>query len=896
MARDPAGELRASAERLRHVATVDRARETRDFWSLARQIRAAGPPLLLPHRSAPDALRVGYTIDGASARQEMPASLAQSHAERGDSVWLFMLGDDGTAGATDGATSINLTGIPDAHAARVVARADLDVLVDVGGAALSALPLLLALHPARAVVEPFFSPMSERLGRDVALGSGINADSAALARVARSAAVAPPALPVGVSEPMLQRQLEQAIVSHRSGALAAARQDYGTVLSRYPDHPIALYLMGQLLHQQGLTVEAIAHLEHASEVAPEFRDAHYTLGQRLAERQRWREAAVAYRRAVELTPLFAPGWAGLGLTLLRDPAVDAAEAVAALERAVSLEPATAQWQFNLGTALQRTGNLPAARAAYEAILARDPDHLEALFNLGAVLRERGDHVPAIAAYRRLLDRQPGFGPAFPELGACLQATGQVDAWLDNFAGYRAHCVESLPMAVYGLEASMAAGDAVAHAAWRDGILAGEFVAADSEEFLCCWEQLLFLLLHVDLDRARLREWYERYDEAASTMYGPRIALPETRRAGPIRLGYLSGDLRDHVMGRMIYEWVSRHDRSRFAVTLYSLSPLRDDWSRRFQSLDIAWVDLDGFSLDEAGRRIANDEIDVLIDCSGHTRGARPDILVRKPARIQATHIATPGPVGLRAIDYKLTDALSEADDAQRYALERLLPVPGGVFPWHRHGVAAAMQRAPASGIAPGKFVCGAFVSLMKLSPRCLALWRLVLDAVPDAVLAFSPAQDAWRPAYVRWLGAHGIAEDRIRFVPYAADEAGRLARYRQLDVALDPLPCGNVNGTMEALAMGVPVVTLAGVRHGERLGVALLNRFGITDTIAESAAAYVAIVAALADDPERASALRARITELAAGSSVWDGEPQVRHVEAVVERMVAEHSIGIVAS
>jgi len=298
---------------------------------------------------------------------------------------------------------------------------------------------------------------------------------------------------------------------------------------------------------------------------------------------------------------------------------------------------------------------------------------------------------------------------------------------------------------------------------------------------------------------------------------------------------------------------------------------------------------------DAAQRIADDDIDLLIDCCGHTRGAQQGILALQPARVSATHIATPGPVGLRAIDFKLTDALAESDDAQQFMIEKLRPVEGGVFPWHRYPEPEPATRAEA-GIQEGAFVCGAFVSLMKLSPRCLALWQRVLEAVPAAVLALSPTGDDWKASYLRWLAAHGIGSDRVVFIPNSRAESRALGRYRLLDVVLDPMPCGNVNGTMEALAVGVPVVTFAGVRHGERLGNALLRRFGVADTIAGSDAEYVALVRRLAVDQAWSRTLRARIREGVATSRVWDSQARARDLETAIRAMLDERAAVASAS
>ena len=831
-------------------------------------------------------IRCGYVIDAQNwnAAEE----IARIHADVGEPVWMFLVGRG--AMPPPGQKVINLSGMSEAQAVRMIAHVDLDVLVDIAGSSLKSMPLIIAMHPARVVIEPLCVPATA--GADQRVAPAATAISELVESARNAAHNRTQSLPAGVNGPELGLMLEQAVRSHRTGALEAARAGYGAVLSRYPDHPAALYLLGQWSSQHGRPDDAIASFRRAADVAPEFRDAHHALAQRMAERGEWEAAGDAYRRAVELTPDFAPAWSGLGLASLRRAHGNAKEAIEQLHRATSLDPDSAQWQFNLGTAYQRAGQLPEARGAYERAIALDPKTISAHFNLGAVLQEQGDYPSAALAYCCVLDRDPDFAAAYPELGTCLQLSGRVEEWLDNFRRYRDRCAPSLPMAVYGLEASMAEGDAKAHAWWLDEILSDRLPVSDNKEFVNCWEQLLFLLLHVDVDRGTLRDCYERYDSAAAVEYGPPMRVVIEQHSERCRIGYLSGDLRDHVMGRMIFEWASRHDRSRFDIVLYSLSTRTDEWTERFKRLDAEWVDLSQSSIDEACQRIQRDRIDVLVDCSGPTRGGRPEVLARKPARIQATHIATPGPLGLHAVDYKLTDALSEASDAQRYLIERLMPVPGGVFPWHRYerpsGFADRLSRR-----SPSSFICGTFVSLMKLSPRCLGLWRRLLEVIPQAKLAFSPAQPEWRDSYVRWLSVHGIANERIVFLPYAEDEAGRLLRYAALDVALDPLPCGNVNGTMEALAMGVPVITLAGVRHGERLGNALLQRFGITDTIAQSEGDYVRIAMSIAGDSAVAESLRGRIADLAVNSPVWDSELQVRRVESVYERMISGQTPAI---
>ncbi|MFS8086272.1 MAG: tetratricopeptide repeat protein [Acidobacteriota bacterium] len=483
MSKDLAAELRGLARQVSGDFAGSRTEAGHNFWNLARQFRAAFPPLLLPHRSGSGKRRIGYLAIKPERIPEYLEVLSSEHGTGDEDVWLYLLGARQGLPTVTWARAVELANLTELDAARLIAEADLDTLVDLDGAAMMVAPLIIALRPARAMVEPLFESALPRRDRLPAVDSNSGSDAAQQVQRARSAAdrASGSALhPLNWSTE-LNGELKRAINMHGAGELDAARAAYENVLARCAEHPVAAYLLGNLLHQQGRSFEAISWLQRAARAAPEFRDAHYVLGQRLADARRWDEAASAYRCAVELTPSFAAGWSGMGLAVEHDSGQVGHPAIECLERAVALEPDTAQWRFNLGTILQRSGDLTAAREAYEQALVIDPEQMEARFNLGAAAQDQGDYPAAIAAYRAVLRQQPGFAAVYPQLGACLQLTGWIEAWLENFGRFRASCPESLPMAVYGLEASMAAGDPVAHEHWRERVLAGSFLPVDPEE-------------------------------------------------------------------------------------------------------------------------------------------------------------------------------------------------------------------------------------------------------------------------------------------------------------------------------------------------------------------------------------------------------------------------------
>jgi Predicted O-linked N-acetylglucosamine transferase, SPINDLY family len=205
---------------------------------------------------------------------------------------------------------------------------------------------------------------------------------------------------------------------------------------------------------------------------------------------------------------------------------------------------------------------------------------------------------------------------------------------------------------------------------------------------------------------------------------------------------------------------------------------------------------------------------------------------------------------------------------------------GCVYPY-RHIAPAedALYRRDALGIARDAVVIAAFCTPLKLSQRCLALWREVMESIPSAVLAFSPVHPALRKVFLRIASVAGIESRRVVFVPQGRDDAENQARYRLVDFVLDPMPYGGVNGTLEALDMQVPVVTLVGRRHAERSSYSILENLGVTQTLAQSGGEYVAIAARLATDAGFMRVVRERIGEGLRRSALTDMTAHTRYLE-----------------
>jgi len=760
----------------------------------------------------------------------------------------------------------------DAVAARTISAFDPDVMIDFAGMG-AATAALLAQRPARetwtSASLPHADPLVDRAFDDIgALVAALQSLHAA--RNSRD--------DCPLEAPALASLWTEALRAHQQGDRATAIAGYARVIEVQTGFAPAHYLSGMARREDGDEAGARNAFTAALTLAPGYVEARLAAANTALASGDIDTAVTLCDEGLAAAPGDATLLRALGRAHLARR--DGAAAAEAFARALQTDMADGETHYNLGVALQMLRDFSEAARAYQRALAFRPDLVAAHFNLGVLFQEQHMTDAAIAAYGEVLAAKPDNVSAYRNLGEVLLAAGRIDAYLANFRNFEAQCPAALPLAVQALVACQHLADFAKLERYLDGLRQDRFAARDEAELVDALEELLYLLLFFDVEPSMLEHFSRLYDATARHAYGEPVAPPAARRPGRLRIGYLSGDLRDHVMGKMIWSALEHHDKARFELFFYSLSAADDAWTAKFRALADQFHVIAAETEREAAQRIAADDLDILVDLSTHTKGARPGILALKPARVQVTHVASAGTVGLSTVDFKLTDSFADVPGNEASQIEALLPMEGCVYPY-RH--VAPPDTHPfhrdALGIDAETVVIGAFVNPLKLSRRCLALWRDVLTRIPRAKLAFSPVDPKLRASYERLLAAAGIGHDRCLFVPQGRGDAEKQARYALIDFALDPMPYGGANGTLEALDMGVPVVTLQGKRHGERTSYSILANLGVTETVAASGREYADIAARLADDPDFMRTVRARIRAQLGRSILTDTRGHTRALE-----------------
>jgi len=751
-------------EPLRLLALAAERQPSREWWAseyAQRAARSFAPslPTLWPRRTAGDALRVAWMIapgaplvfdalqvDVEAYLEHVVAALSR---ERFTSVVFVVDATPVNAPALralQGFRVATLGVTPPASLARALGEGDYDVIVDLAGMP-SGSGALLAARPARMIVT-----LAQLRGAHVAplvearLAAPEGSDPAALGRHRADTAMALESAVhaqawfkarASLSPEASAAAWRSAVAAHQAGERDAALAGYSAVLVEQPGFAPAEHFSGVLLRDGGFADTAMPRFAAAVASAPAYAEARVALANMLRDRGDPAQAARLCREGLARVASDAALWRSLGLAELA--LHDASAARDAFERALALAPTDGETHYNHGVALQTLRAHEGALRAYQRALAFAPNLLAADFNIGVVLQEQGRGDAAIHVFEKVLAREPRHVLAYKALGDTLLAARRIDDWLKVFDRFEAACPNAVSLVAWALEACQYRGDFAALDRYLDRLRQDDFKAENETDLADSLEQILFLMLYFDLEPDAQFGLYRAYDAVARRVYGTPLPARTDRRPGRLRIGYLSGDLRNHVMGKMMWEAIRHHDRERFEIFCYTAGGGSDEVTEQFRQFADRFEVVADLPERDAAQRIAEDDLDLLVDLSTHTKNAKPGILALKPARVQVTHIASSGALGLSAVDFKLTDAWCDPPENQAFVLETLLPMQGCVYPYRHVDPAPEhpFHRAPL-GIKPETIVIGAFVNPLKLSRRCLSLWREVLDRIPGSVLAISP--------------------------------------------------------------------------------------------------------------------------------------------------------------
>lgn len=593
-------------------------------------------------------------------------------------------------------------------------------------------------------------------------------------------------------------------------------------------------------------------------------------------------AELFYRQVLAADPGHARAWHLLGVLIHQQG--DSTSAVEHIERALALDGTNGVFFGNLGSVYRSLGRLGEAEAALRRALALVPNFVASYYNLGLVLSEQDRAEEAIPCLEQALRLQPDQADVLRVLGWALAEAGAVKEAVAVYrrAGeirpdpiYRVLAATQLPLVYRSL--------ADVHA-WRGRVIKevarlldeGATVSLDRE----IATPVFCLAYHGENDREMQRSLCRLYQAPPD----PPL-VPRSRADGRIHVGFLSSFFCRHTIGKLMRGLIAHLPRPEFYVTVFSIGRRQDEIAGFIRQNADEYVEVPR-DLPRARRTIAEAGADVLFYAEIGMDQTTYSLAFSRLAPVQCVTWGHPVTTGLSTIDYFLSSALLEPAGAEEHYTERLVRLRTLPFYYYRPELPAVLKGRDAFELDDNAHLYVCPQSIYKFHPDFDALLAEILrrDPLGQVVL-------------IRWPYRRGNELLRERFTADMPDVVERVRFIRRLkepeflnlltcaDVVLDPLHFGGGNSSCEALALGVPIVTLPGAFLRGRVTLGLYRKMNVLDCVAASAAHYVELAVRLGTDRDYRRQIQDKI--LAANHVLYEDAAAVRELAAFFREAVA---------
>jgi protein O-GlcNAc transferase len=596
---------------------------------------------------------------------------------------------------------------------------------------------------------------------------------------------------------------------------------------------------------------------------------------------RLEDAAECYRQAVAANPDYAEGFLNLGFVLKEQKRY--AEAEGYLKQATLINPKLEDAYYLLGAISQELGNLTGAIENYHKTLelkpgfeiaCRDlchalfqsgknesakrvikkglslhPESAELLCYLGNLYVYENKLDKAITCYQKALLIQPDYVAAHSNMGKAFIEQGNIDKAMDSYRNALSHDLNS------------------------------------AEPNSC----LLFAQsFHPNYSPAQYLEEAKRYGSKLLSQAQPYTSWLAHSTEGdiqPLRVGLVSGDLRNHPVGFFLESILAHLNPARVELVAYPTQPQEDELTARVKSRFAAWSPIAGLSDEAAARKIHEDGVHILIDLAGHTSHNRLPVFAWKPAPVQVSWLGYFASTGVPGMDYLLADPVAVPDSHRDHFTETVWHLPDTRLCFTPPMSSDRLEPSPPPAVNNGFVTFGCFQNVSKISDSVLTLWGKIFQSLPQARLRLQSKQmdcPSARELLLQRLAQVGIAQQRV-VIGEKMPREDYLAAHADVDIILDTFPYPGGTTTCEALWMGVPTLTLAGETLLALQGASMLTCAGLEEWIASNEEDYMARALFHAADVNRLAQLRTGLRQQVLASPLFDAPRFARHLEEALQ-------------
>jgi predicted O-linked N-acetylglucosamine transferase (SPINDLY family) len=598
-------------------------------------------------------------------------------------------------------------------------------------------------------------------------------------------------------------------------------------------------------HRAGRLDQSEALYKYILARIPAHPDALHLLGMAAHQRGRHQEAFDLIQRAIQSNNGVAEYYDHLGVILISLGRYE--EAIGAIRHALGMQENRPNTWIALGRAQMNLGRVLRALDSFKKALEIEPENVDALSNLGVCYYELERLEEAKEKFQAALARNPAVAAIWNNMGAIQIEQGDADASVEAYE---------------------------------------EAIRRDNSYSQAYCNRLMNEQYRPVVTPEKLLELSRGWDKLYSPHPAPQLPGRPRNPGEPVRVGFVSPDLCRAPVGYFICGMLRFLDRREISTFVYSTTPRIDDLSADIKRHVSLWRDVRAFSDDKLLTTIRADQVDVLFDLAGHTKGNRLRVFARRAAPVQATWAGYVGTTGIGAMDYILADRWQIPEEFEQFYTERVLRME------HDYVCYEPPPYSPPVGPLPaernGYVTFGGFHNVGKAGALSVATWAKVLHAVPDSklVLAYKKLNDPVVEARLRRrFDEAGIPRERV-IVEGSTPHWTLLNRYNDVDIGLDSRPYSGGLTTLEAMWMGVPVVTVPGRTFAGRHSLTHLTNAGFPELAAPDEEGYVGLAAELSRDLPRLAEYRRTLRPRLVDSPIMNPRAFAREFTALMQRLL----------
>lgn len=606
---------------------------------------------------------------------------------------------------------------------------------------------------------------------------------------------------------------------------------YDKAISIYPEYAAVWFNRGDILTELQQYEQALASYEKAISIQPEYAAVWFNRGIAFTELKQYEHALVSYDRAIFIKSDYAEVWSNRGNILTELQQYE--QAISSYDKSIEFNPDYAEVWFNRANTFTELKKFDQALASYDNAIAIKPNFAHAWANRGIALRKLKQYEKALASYDKAIELKPDYAEGWANRGNALFAICQFEQ-----------------------------GEASLREAIR---IDPNFQTAHNN-------LLLNLNYSVSFNPINVLEDAKYYGSIVTQKTTPKFTQWSTPRATEkLRIGFVSGDLRNHSVGYFIEGLITNLDKTQFEIYAFPTLSTKDDLTNRLLPFIAEWIPIYGKSDSDAAAVIHQKGIHVLIDLSGHSERNRLAVFSYKPAPIQVSWLGLPMTTGVPEMDYVLGDPYALPQEFENQFTEAVWRLPESYLCFTPPDSSVEVGALPA--LSNGYLTFTSFNNLSKMNNKVVEVWSNILKALPTAKLLLKTKQLSDPSVSLQTkerFSNYGVNADRLLFKTILDDRDEHLATYNEVDIALDTFPYPGVTTSVEANWMGVPVLALKGNTFLSATATSIANNAGLGNWVASDTEDYVDKAIEFASNLDRLALLRSSLRNRVLDSSLFD--------------------------